>query len=49
MKNDAAIEDLFVRYQPDLGNSDQYMEQLSKGDSDVGRMLCQPVHYWVGV
>ena len=30
MKNDTAIEDLFARYQPDLGNSDQYMEQLSK-------------------
>ncbi|MBO2525928.1 MAG: hypothetical protein CW341_09570 [Bacteroidetes bacterium] len=30
MKNDAAIEDLFARYQPDLGDKDQYMEQLSK-------------------
>ena len=30
MKNDAAIEDLFARYQPDLGDKDQYMEQFSK-------------------
>lgn len=30
MKKDAAIEDFFAHYRPDLGNSDQYLERLSK-------------------
>lgn len=30
MKNNKAIEELFARYQPDLGDREQYMKQISK-------------------
>ena len=30
MKNDKAIEELFARYQPDLGDKEQYIKLMSK-------------------
>lgn len=30
MKEKTTIEDLFARYQPDMGDRDEYMERLSK-------------------